>query len=75
MIVVSGLIAQACSNSSSEETECNSSDAEYQKGFEEGKNSPFDTPEEWKREINNGAGLIGEVSPCWEEGFRDAKNN
>ena len=76
LLVSLGMIAQSCSSSDSdEETECSSSDAEYRKGFEEGKNSPYDTPEEWKREVNNGFGVIGEIPPCWDEGFIDAKNS
>ena len=56
------------------EVKCDNSNAGYKSGYEAGKSSIWDTPEAYKRECNNGYGMIGEVPPCWDEGFRDARN-
>lgn len=54
--------------------ECNSSSKGYKIGYETGKTSLWSDPETHKRECNNGAGMIGEVPPCWNEGFVDGYN-
>lgn len=55
------------------EVKCDTSNEGYKSGYNAGKTSLWDTPEAYIRECNNGAGMIGEVPPCWNEGFRDAR--
>lgn len=57
------------------EVECDSSSRGYKLGYEVGKESIYDNPATYKRECNNGYGMIGEVPPCWDEGFIDGYNS
>jgi hypothetical protein len=67
------VLAAASSDSAKEGSknpECGPNDSGYKMGFEIGKTSAWDTPEGHIRNCNRGAGMIGEVPPCWHEGFR-----
>lgn len=67
-------IALAYGSADSEDVKkCDTSSEGYRIGYKIGEKSVWDTPEEDLRMSNNGFGNIGEVPPCWEEGFRDAK--
>ena len=58
-----------------DEVKCDSSNEGYKIGYKIGKNSLWDDPETYLRECNRGNGMIGEVPPCWREGFRDGHSN
>ena len=75
LLVSIGLLTFSCSESATEETECNNSNQAYRNGYEAGKTSLYDSPETYKNECNNGAGMIGDVPPCWDEGFIDGHNS
>ncbi len=73
-------IASGESNNSSEEIDnnvnnCDSTTEGYKIGYTVGEESEWDTPEEHIRNCNNGHGMVGEVPPCWKEGFRDGHSN
>jgi len=55
--------------------ECDSKSEGYKKGYETGKHSPWDDPNTYIRECNNGYGMIGTLPPCWNEGFIDGYQN
>jgi hypothetical protein len=65
------LFAFGSGSAKKNEVKCDSSNEGYKSGYNAGKSSIWDTPEAYIRECNNGAGMIGEVPPCWNEGFRD----
>ena len=75
VILIGTVTLSSCGNGSRkmDEVKCDASNEGYKSGYNAGKNSLWDTPEAYKRECNNGYGMIGEVPPCWDEGFRDAR--
>ncbi len=54
---------------------CSTSDSGYKSGYESGKKSVWSSPDTYIRESNNGYGMLGEVPPCWHEGFREGYKN
>jgi len=66
-------VLMSCGGGKNKETTCNASNEGYKSGYEAGKTSIWNTPEDHMRECNNGAGMIGEVPECWKDGFRAAK--
>jgi hypothetical protein len=57
------------------EMKCDTSVSGYNSGYEAGKNSVWDDSYTHISECNNGNGMIGEVPPCWHEGFKDGHDS
>ncbi|MBV6483876.1 MAG: hypothetical protein KFKLKKLM_00336 [Flavobacteriales bacterium] len=68
IVVLCNLILIGCSNN----IDCNNTIDGYKSGYEIGMQGRWITPEEYIRNCNNGNGMLGNVPPCWKEGYRDA---
>ena len=63
--------------SGEKEAKCDHSSEGYKLGFSAGKENGIIWPEPWdyKKKCNNGYGMIGDVPPCFDDGYIDGRNS
>jgi hypothetical protein len=75
IIAMAFLLIAFGSGEEKSEMKCDTSVAGYNSGYEAGKTSVWDDSYTHISECNNGNGMIGEVPPCWHEGFKDGHDS